>query len=131
MVVMLQSARPLLLKGTRSHVVPAGFQHSPARRRAACASRGRNRGEKVTSGARAGSLPGVAEDAYGCVLIAKGDVCCVDPLCRALLNTTALVGAWLGQRTAPVPQLLSYKCGRHPYSSWASKEKSNFLNAFC
>lgn len=103
----------------------------PARRRAAHASRGTNRRGKVSSGAQAGSLPETAEDAYLCRLITKGDACCVDPLSRALLNTIALVGMRPGWRTALISHLLSYKCGRHPYRSWASKENSNFLNAFC
>lgn len=77
------------------------------------------------------TLPGRAEEAHLCRPLTKGDACCVDPLCRAPLSTIALVGMWPGRRAAPVAHPLSYKCGRHPYSSWASKEKSNFLNAFC
>lgn len=104
---------------------------SPAHRRAVCAFWGRSRQEKASSGAGAGSHPGTAEDARSLRRITKGEACCADPLCRALLNTTALVGTRPARRAAPLSHLLSDKSGRQPHSSWASKEKSNFLNAFC
>lgn len=119
-----------LANGTWSCSVPAGSRHSPGSQESSVYLGNKQMG-KVSSGTPAGSLPGTAEDADLRRLITKGDTCCVDPLCRALLNTIALVGTRPGWRTALVSQLLSYKCGEHPYSSWASKEKSNFLNAVC
>lgn len=131
MVVVLQSARP-----------SASERHTVTLRASGLAALARLAGEQrvllgeQTQGKRflqdhGPGLSGTAEDAHLHRLITKGDTYCVDPLCRALLNRIALVGMLQGWWTALLSHLLSYKCGRHPYSSWANKEKSNFLNAFC
>lgn len=120
-----------LLNSTQSCLMPAVLSTHPAQMRAACASWGTKRWEKVASAPWAGAFPEMSEDAHMHRLITKGDVCSVDLLCRAPLNTTALVAMRPGRQPALVLHLLSYKCGRNPHSSWASKEKSNFLNAFC